>query len=172
MTKLKKSNCDKTKKKLNFGKTQELKLWQNSNKLWQNLKDQIVTKLKSSNCAKLKKNNCSNSKTRIVIVIKMTVVTERIIMTSFSKNTLTPWQPTNFQGSFSQLLQCFLHFSVNCGEKKTVSFLIFNKFLLVPSAQWTGWICSGQETPAKVYFERLLAGGWLRIYFKLPWAAL
>ena len=30
-----------------------------------------------------------------------------VIMTSFSKNTLTPWQPTNSQGSFSQFLQCF-----------------------------------------------------------------
>ena len=27
-------------------------------------------------------------------------------MTSFSKNTLTPWQPTNSQGSFLQLLRC------------------------------------------------------------------
>ena len=90
MAKLKNSNCDKTKK----------------NKLWQNLKDQIVTKLKNSNCAKLKKLNCENSKTQIVIVIKMTVVTEVVKMTSFSKNTLTPWQPTNSQGSFWQLLRC------------------------------------------------------------------
>ena len=38
----------------------------------------------------------------------MTVVTEVVIMTSFSKkNTLTPLQPTNSQGSFSQLLQYF-----------------------------------------------------------------
>ena len=90
LTKLKKLNCDKTNKKP--------KLWQNSNsncnktkknKLWQNLKDQIVTKLKNTNCAKLKKINCSNSKTQIVIVIKITVVTEEVIMTSFSKNTLT-----------------------------------------------------------------------------------
>ena len=50
----------------------------------------MVTKLKNSNYAKLKKLNCSNSKTQIVIVIKMTVVTELVIMTSFSKNTLTP----------------------------------------------------------------------------------
>ena len=53
------SNCDKTKK----------------NKLWQNLKDQIVTKLKNSNGAKLKKYNCDNSQTQIVILIKMSVVT-------------------------------------------------------------------------------------------------
>ena len=46
-------------------------------------------------------------KTQIVMGIKMTVVTEVVIMTSFSKNTLTPWQPTNSQGSFSQLLRCF-----------------------------------------------------------------
>ena len=76
-------------------------------KLWQNLKDQIVTKLRNSNCAKFIKLNCDNSKTQILIVIKMTVVTEVVIMTYFSKNTLTPWQLTNSQGSFMQLLQCF-----------------------------------------------------------------
>ena len=86
------------------------KLWQNSrtqtvtqlkkNKLWQNLKDQIVTKLKNWNRAKLKKINCDNSKTQIVIVIKITVVTEVFIMTSFSKNTLTPWQPTTLRAAF------------------------------------------------------------------------
>ena len=68
MAKLKNSNCDKTKK----------------NQMWQNLKDQIVTKLKNSNCTKLKKLNCDNSKAQIVIVIKMTVVTEVVIMTYFS----------------------------------------------------------------------------------------
>ena len=73
MAKLKNSKCDKTLK----------------NKR-QNLKDEIVTKLKNSNCAKLNFFNCDNSKTHIVIVIKMTVVTEVVIMTSFSKNTLTP----------------------------------------------------------------------------------
>ena len=36
----------------------------------------------------------------------MTVVTEVVIVTSFSKNTLTLWQPTNSHGSFSQLLRC------------------------------------------------------------------
>ena len=56
---------------------------------------------------KLKELNCDNSETQIVIVIKMTVVTEVVIMTSFSKNTLTPLQPTNSQGSFLQFLQCF-----------------------------------------------------------------
>ena len=73
-------------------------MWQNSKtqtviklkkKLWQNLKDQIVTKLKNSNCTKLKKLNCDNSKTQIVIVIKMAVVTELVIMTSFI--TITIW---------------------------------------------------------------------------------
>ena len=56
------------------------------------MKDKIVTKLKNSNCAKLKKFNCDNSKTQVVIVIKITVGTEVVIMTSFSKkhlNTLT-----------------------------------------------------------------------------------
>ena len=50
--------------------------------MWQNLKDQILTKPKNSNFAKLKKINCDNSKTQIVIVIKITVVTEVVIMTS------------------------------------------------------------------------------------------
>ena len=54
-------------------------------KLWQNLNDQIVTKLKQSNCAKLNKWNGDNSKTQIVILIIMTVVTKVVIMTSFSK---------------------------------------------------------------------------------------
>ena len=50
----------------------------------------------------LKNLNCD------VMVIKMTVVTKVVIITSFSKNTLTPWQPTNSQSSFSQFLRCFL----------------------------------------------------------------
>ena len=56
------------------------------------MKDQIVTKLKKSNRAKLfeEKKNCYNSKTKIVIIIKMKIVTEVVIMTYFSKNTLTP----------------------------------------------------------------------------------
>ena len=61
--------------------------------LWQNLKDPIVTKLKNSICAKLTQSNCDNSKNQIVMVIKMKVVTEVVLMTSFSKkkhlNTLT-----------------------------------------------------------------------------------
>ena len=98
-------------------KLKKHKLWQNSRiqivtklkkkKLWQNLKDQIVTKLKNSNCAKLNKLNCDNSKTQFVIIIKITVMTEVVITTPFSKNTLTPWQPTNSQASFSQFLRCF-----------------------------------------------------------------
>ena len=66
MAKLKKSNCDKTQK------------------------TQIVTKLERSNCdqtqklklCKTKKKNCDNLKVQIVMVIKMTVVTEVVI---FSK---------------------------------------------------------------------------------------
>ena len=45
---------------------------------------------------------------------------------------------------FFGLVNCsvflLLYFSVNCGEKNSVFlllFLIFNKFLLVPLAQWT-----------------------------------
>ena len=53
------------------------------------MKDQIVTKLKNSNRAQLKKK-IENSKTQIVTVIQMTVVTEVDKMKSFSKNTLTP----------------------------------------------------------------------------------
>ena len=41
MTNLKNSTCDKTQK--NYDKTQK-------NKLWQNSKNQIVTKIKKSNC--------------------------------------------------------------------------------------------------------------------------
>ena len=133
MAKLKNSNCDKTQK----------------NKLWHNLKNQIVTKIKNSNCAKLKKFNCVNSKTQIVIVIKMTVVTKVVIMTSFSKNTLTPWQPTNSQGSFSQFSWCLVFFfkvvyekeekngkfvfwqNQFCEEKNLAIFFWSNKFLLL-----------------------------------------
>ena len=135
-TKLENSNCDKTKKfKLwqNFKKNSNIDktkknqtvtklkkktdLWQNSRtqtvielkkKLWQNLKDQIVTKLKNSNCAKLKKQNCDNSKTQIVIVIKITVVTEVVIMTSFSKKHLNTLTTDYSQSSFWQFLRCFL----------------------------------------------------------------
>ena len=93
-------------------------MWQNSRtQTVTKLKKQIVTKLERSNCnqtqklksCKLKKKiNCDNSKTQIVIVMNMTVVTELVIMTSFSKNTLTPWQLTNSQGSFSQHLRCLV----------------------------------------------------------------
>ena len=52
-----------------------------------------MTKFKNPNCAKLKILNCDNSKTLIVMVIKMIVVREVVIMTAFSKkkhlNTLT-----------------------------------------------------------------------------------
>ena len=56
----------------------------------QNLKDQFVTKIKNLHCSKLIKKNFDNKKSQIVIVIKITVVTEVVIMASFSKNTLTP----------------------------------------------------------------------------------
>ena len=65
MTKLKNLNCDKTEKS-NCDKTQKLKLWQNS-------KTQIVT---------------------VVIVTLVTVADLTVvIVTSFSKNNLTPRQP-------------------------------------------------------------------------------
>ena len=79
------------------------------------LKKQIVTKLKRSNCnqtqklksCKIKKLNCDNSKTQIVIVIKITKVTEVVMMTSFSKNTLTPWQPTTLRAAFCNSCNVF-----------------------------------------------------------------
>ena len=74
MAKIKNSKCDKTKK----------------NKLLPNLKDQIVIKLKKLKLCKTKQNYCDNSKTQNVIVLKMTGVTEVVLMTYFSKNTLTP----------------------------------------------------------------------------------
>ena len=66
-----------------------------------------MTKLKNLLCKTKKILNCDNSKTQIVMVIKMAIVTEVVIMPSFIKNTLTPWQPTNSQGSFLQFLRCF-----------------------------------------------------------------
>ena len=39
----------------------------------------------------LKNSNCD--------INKMTVVTEVVLMTSFSKNTLTPWQPTTLRAA-------------------------------------------------------------------------
>ena len=45
---------------------------------------------------------------------------------------------------FLKIFYFFLLFSVNLGDKKksffVPSFLVFKKVLLVPSAQWTGWI--------------------------------
>ena len=106
LTKLKKSNCDKTKKKL----------WQNSKiQIGKKIKleKQMVTKLIKSNCdqfQKLNKSNCDNtqklklwqkskikflqnSKTHIVTVVILTVVTVAVvtvvIVTSFSKDTST-----------------------------------------------------------------------------------
>ena len=93
MAKLKNSNCDKNSKKqivtklerLNCDQTQKLKL-----------------------CKNKKKIKFDNSKTQIVIVIKMTVVTEVVIMTSFSKKHLNTLTTNHSQGSFLQFLRCFL----------------------------------------------------------------
>ena len=62
------------------------------------LKNQIVKKLERSNCdqtkklklCKTRKINMSQLKNSNCDSNKMTVVTEVVIMTSFSKNTLTP----------------------------------------------------------------------------------
>ena len=83
MTKLEKSNCDKT---------QKLKLWPNSKKfkLWQNPKTHIVTVV------------------QVTVVVTVAVVTV-VIMTAFSKNNLTPRQPMrSSQGSFSRFSPFFL----------------------------------------------------------------
>ena len=89
MTKLKNSNCDKTKK---------LKLWKNPKlKLLQNSKPQIVTKLKKSNCDKTqnlelwKNSKCSNS------------------------DTLT--NDEMFSGQLSQFSRCFLKVYTNEASK-------------------------------------------------------
>ena len=79
------------------------------------MKDQIVTKLKNSNRAKLKKKICDNSKTQIVIVIKMTVVTEVVIMTYFSKNTLTTDQ---LSGQLFAILAMFYSKMSHLNRKK------------------------------------------------------
>ena len=91
MAKLKNSNCDKTQK----------------NKWWQNLKDPILTQLKNSNCAKLKKLNCGNSKTQIVIVIKMKVVTKVVKSTSFSKKNLNTITTDQLSGQLFAILAMF-----------------------------------------------------------------
>ena len=80
MTKLKKSNCDKT---------QKLKLWQTlttqivtklkNMKLWQNPNPQIVTKLNNSNCDKTQKLKFWSK--------------NNFWQKSFVKNKLTPRQP-------------------------------------------------------------------------------
>ena len=91
MAKLKNSNRNKTQK----------------NKLWQNLKGQIGTKLKNSDCAKLKKINCDNLKTEIVIVVRMTVVTEVVMMTYFSKKKHLDNRPT-LRAAFSNSCNVYL----------------------------------------------------------------
>ena len=108
-------------KKSNYDKTQKLALWQYS-------KTQILTKLKNSNCDKtqkykfgqilkikivtkpLKKINCY--KTQIVPAVILTVVTEAVvtvvILTSWSKNNMTLWQPMRCSRcSFSRFSRCF-----------------------------------------------------------------
>ena len=72
------------------------------------MKNQIVTKLKNSNCAKLEKLDCDNSKTQIVIVIKLTVVTEVVIMTSFSKKHLNTLTTDQLSGPLFATLAMFL----------------------------------------------------------------
>ena len=116
------SNCDKPKQKVwqnsktkivtklknsNSDQTQKLKLWRffgiklkksicdkiQKIKYWQNSKTQIATK---------KIKLWQNSKTQIVTVVIVAVVTA-VLVTSFSKNNLTPSQPMRCSHcSFSQ----------------------------------------------------------------------
>ena len=87
LKKLENSNCDKTQ---TVTKLKKLKFWQNS-------KPQIVTKLKNSNCDKTQKLKLwQKPKTQIVIKIKSLNVNKNqivVIVTSLSKNNLTPWKP-------------------------------------------------------------------------------
>ena len=97
-----------------------------------------MTKLERSNWnqtqklkwCKTKKKNCDNSKTQIVIIIKITVVTEVVIMTSYSKNTLKPWQPSNSQGSFSKFLQCFVSVILPAQGHTHIHFKSFSVFCM------------------------------------------
>ena len=94
VTKLVHFNCEKTEK-INLGKKQK------KIKLWQNLNNQIVTKLKS----------------QIVTVVIVTVVTVVVIVKYFSKNNLTPQQPMRCsQSSFSQFSQCLSWFTILAGR--------------------------------------------------------
>ena len=70
-------------------------------KMWQNSKNQIVTKLKSSNCGKTQTIKLwQNPKTQIVTVVIVAVVTvavvTNVIVVYFSKNNLTPGKPMRF----------------------------------------------------------------------------
>ena len=80
----------------------------------------------------------------------MTVKTEVVIMTSFSKNTLTPWQPTNSQGSFLQLFQCFF--------KGSLSFFLLLFFFLK-------YICAIMQL--KHFLSSWTSSIWMSIYSKL-----
>ena len=94
-------------------------MWQNSRtQTVIKLKKQIVTKLERSNCDQtqklklcknIKKKNCDNSKTQIVMVIKMTVVTEVVIMTSISKKHLNTLTTNQLSGQLFATLEMFLH---------------------------------------------------------------
>ena len=74
--------------------------------MWQNLKDQIVTKLRNSNCAKLtkklwqlKNSNCDSNKNDS---------SDRSSSNLLVKNTLTPWQPTTLRAAFCNSCDVFL----------------------------------------------------------------
>ena len=94
MTKLKNWNCEKKRRKRSShcDKTQELKLWRNSN-CYKTEKTQIVRKL----------NLWQNS------------IYDKTLKESFSKNYLTPWQPMRCSlGSFPRCLAIFC--ASNCWQ--------------------------------------------------------
>ena len=114
-------NIDKTKQNQTVTKLKKRKLWQNSRPQTEiKLKTKIVTKLERSNCDQtqklklcktkkiklwqLKNSNCDSNKNDISDRSSYYDYYDIFLV----KNTLTPWQPTNSQGSFSQLLRCFV----------------------------------------------------------------
>ena len=115
MTKLKNSNCDKTKKN-NRDKTQSMK---NSNseiktqnlKMWQNYN---FDKTKNSNCDKTQKlkmsQNFFKKCDKTWIMTNINLCNRKTLIGSFSKNVLTPLQPMRCSlGRVLWFLQCFIY---------------------------------------------------------------
>ena len=67
-------------------------------------------------------------------------------MTSFSKNTMTPWQPTNSQGSFSKLLRCFVMITRRPG----VHWIIIVVWVIKCSGQLQWWSSAPALHPSEL----------------------